>query len=226
MGRSRDGTTACPTSAGPTTSTACPTARSVARRWTPPAGRRSPATTSSCSPTCWPGWTPSDEGNGTMLDNSVVYIGSEFGDGNAHDVEDQPLIIAGGAGGKLRIGTAPGRARAPPGQRPAGRPPRHGRPAPLVRRQHRPGPGPGQLGSGQPGQLAGSQPGQLGRGQGARVEQHLVQAAVQRLVGGGVGGRVLPAADRQRRLVGHDRRRVGGLSGGRAVLVQAQHAPS
>jgi hypothetical protein len=45
-----------------------------------------------------------DEGGRTLLDNSVVFIGSEFGDGNAHQVGEQPVIIAGGGGGRLRMG--------------------------------------------------------------------------------------------------------------------------
>ena len=44
-----------------------------------------------------------NEGNGTMLDNSIVYIGSEYGDGDAHQFSNQPMIIAGG-GGKLKMG--------------------------------------------------------------------------------------------------------------------------
>jgi hypothetical protein len=44
-----------------------------------------------------------NEGYGTMLDNSIVYIGSEYGDGDAHQFSQQPMIIAGGAG-KLKMG--------------------------------------------------------------------------------------------------------------------------
>jgi hypothetical protein len=44
-----------------------------------------------------------NEGSGTMLDNSIVYIGSEYGDGDAHQFSKQPMIIAGG-GGKLKMG--------------------------------------------------------------------------------------------------------------------------
>jgi hypothetical protein len=45
-----------------------------------------------------------DEGDRTMLGNSAVYINSEFGDGDAHDQYQLPLIVAGNAGGKLRTG--------------------------------------------------------------------------------------------------------------------------
>jgi Protein of unknown function (DUF1552) len=44
-----------------------------------------------------------NEGEGTMLDNSIVYIGSEYGDGDAHSFNNQPMILAGG-GGKLKMG--------------------------------------------------------------------------------------------------------------------------
>ena len=44
-----------------------------------------------------------NEGNGTLLDNSIVYIGSEYGDGDAHQFTNQPMILAGG-GGKLKMG--------------------------------------------------------------------------------------------------------------------------
>jgi hypothetical protein len=45
-----------------------------------------------------------DEGNGTMLDNSIIYIGSEFGDGDAHSQRQQPVLIAGTGGRKLNTG--------------------------------------------------------------------------------------------------------------------------
>jgi hypothetical protein len=41
------------------------------------------------------------EGNGTMLDNSIVVWGSELGKGNSHSFEKVPFVVAGGAGGKL-----------------------------------------------------------------------------------------------------------------------------
>ncbi|MGH1341670.1 MAG: DUF1552 domain-containing protein [Nannocystales bacterium] len=37
-----------------------------------------------------------DEGDGTLLDNTVVLWGSEFGDGAAHDSNDLPLVMFGG----------------------------------------------------------------------------------------------------------------------------------
>ena len=44
------------------------------------------------------------EGDRTLLGNSLVYINSEFGDGDAHNQFSLPLIVAGQAGGKFRSG--------------------------------------------------------------------------------------------------------------------------
>lgn len=45
-----------------------------------------------------------DEGNGSMLDNSLVLYGSEMKDGNGHIKEDLPLVLLGGAQCRLRTG--------------------------------------------------------------------------------------------------------------------------
>jgi hypothetical protein len=45
-----------------------------------------------------------NEGEGTMLDNSIVFIGSEFGNGDAHSIKQLPLIIAGSGGGRFNVG--------------------------------------------------------------------------------------------------------------------------
>jgi hypothetical protein len=45
-----------------------------------------------------------NEGDGTMLDNSIVFIGSEFGDGNGHSIRQLPLIVAGSGAGQLAVG--------------------------------------------------------------------------------------------------------------------------
>jgi hypothetical protein len=42
-----------------------------------------------------------NEGGATLLDNTIVYIGSEFGDGDAHSQSQHPLIIAGSGAGRL-----------------------------------------------------------------------------------------------------------------------------
>lgn len=44
------------------------------------------------------------EGNGSMLDNSLVVWGSELGKGNSHSFDNVPFVVAGGAGGKLTTG--------------------------------------------------------------------------------------------------------------------------
>ena len=42
------------------------------------------------------------EGDGNLLDHSVVYWGSGMGNGNAHDRNDPPAVIVGGANGRLK----------------------------------------------------------------------------------------------------------------------------
>ena len=44
------------------------------------------------------------EGYGTVLDNSMIVIGSAIADGNAHQHHDLPVILAGGGGGSLKPG--------------------------------------------------------------------------------------------------------------------------
>ncbi len=41
------------------------------------------------------------EGNGTLLDQSLVLYGSGLSDGNRHQPSDLPIVLAGGAGGQL-----------------------------------------------------------------------------------------------------------------------------
>ena len=45
-----------------------------------------------------------NEGNSSMLGNSIVYINSEFGDGDAHNQFQLPALVAGNAGGKFKTG--------------------------------------------------------------------------------------------------------------------------
>ena len=45
-----------------------------------------------------------EEDGGTLLDNCVVYLGSDVGDGWSHSHRDLPCILAGGGGGALRPG--------------------------------------------------------------------------------------------------------------------------
>ena len=44
------------------------------------------------------------EGTGTMLDNSLVFLGSEICDGNTHNHDNMPFVLAGGGGGAIRTG--------------------------------------------------------------------------------------------------------------------------
>lgn len=44
------------------------------------------------------------EGNGTMLDNSLLLATSEFSNGSHHSVADLPILLAGKAGGRLQTG--------------------------------------------------------------------------------------------------------------------------
>lgn len=44
------------------------------------------------------------EGNGTMLDNTLVVWGSELGDPYSHSFQSMPFVLAGGAGGALTTG--------------------------------------------------------------------------------------------------------------------------
>jgi hypothetical protein len=44
------------------------------------------------------------EGDGTMLDHSMVAYGSGIGDGNAHNHDKLPILLLGGGGGTLRTG--------------------------------------------------------------------------------------------------------------------------
>jgi hypothetical protein len=44
------------------------------------------------------------EGEGTLLDNSMVAFGSPLRDGNSHNPRNVPIVVGGKAGGKLRSG--------------------------------------------------------------------------------------------------------------------------
>src|SRR6056297_3879682 len=54
------------------------------------------------------------EGEGTLLDNSMILFGSSFSDGNRHDPDNLPILLAGRGGGTL----TPGRHLAAEGQVP------------------------------------------------------------------------------------------------------------
>jgi hypothetical protein len=44
------------------------------------------------------------DGDGTLLDHALVLYGSGMSDGNQHNHTDLPIILAGGASGRLRGG--------------------------------------------------------------------------------------------------------------------------
>ncbi len=44
------------------------------------------------------------EGEGTLLDNSMILFGSSISDGNSHNPNNLPIILAGGGGGALKTG--------------------------------------------------------------------------------------------------------------------------
>jgi hypothetical protein len=44
------------------------------------------------------------EGEGTLLDNSMILFGSSISDGNRHSPNNLPIVVAGGAGGALKTG--------------------------------------------------------------------------------------------------------------------------
>jgi hypothetical protein len=55
------------------------------------------------------------EGDGTMLDHSLLWLCTEVSDGNLHSHDDMPFVLAGGAGGRLRAGRAVDLGGAPHG---------------------------------------------------------------------------------------------------------------
>ena len=44
------------------------------------------------------------EGDGTLLDNCLISMGSGMGDGRVHDYNNLPVVTAGGLGGSVRTG--------------------------------------------------------------------------------------------------------------------------
>jgi hypothetical protein len=54
------------------------------------------------------------EGENTLLDNSMIMFGSSFSDGNRHDPDNLPILLAGRGGGSIK----PGRHLAAEGQVP------------------------------------------------------------------------------------------------------------
>jgi hypothetical protein len=44
------------------------------------------------------------EGNGTLLDSCMILYGAGIGDGNAHNHDNLPILVAGSAGGRIETG--------------------------------------------------------------------------------------------------------------------------
>jgi hypothetical protein len=44
------------------------------------------------------------EGDGTLLDNAMIVYGSGIGDGNRHNHDDLPILLAGGGGAGMKLG--------------------------------------------------------------------------------------------------------------------------
>lgn len=44
------------------------------------------------------------DGDGTLLDNTILFMGTDINDGNLHDHNDMPFVLAGRAGGQLATG--------------------------------------------------------------------------------------------------------------------------
>jgi len=44
------------------------------------------------------------DGDGTLLDHSMILYGSSISDGNAHTHHDLPLVLAGGGAGQIKGG--------------------------------------------------------------------------------------------------------------------------
>ena len=66
--------------------------------------RRSTASTSSSSPTCSSKLKSIKEGDGTLLDHCMIVYGSGISDGNRHNHDDLPILLAGKGGGTIETG--------------------------------------------------------------------------------------------------------------------------
>jgi hypothetical protein len=54
------------------------------------------------------------DGDGTLLDHSLVLYGSGLGDGNQHDPRDLPVLVAGGGSGSTRAASTSARPKDTP----------------------------------------------------------------------------------------------------------------
>ena len=83
-------------------STACRTTARI--RGGSPSCRRSTSTTSRCWRTSSTSWRRPQDGDGTLLDHSLVLYGSNMGNSNQHVHYDVPHVLVGGLNGKLKGG--------------------------------------------------------------------------------------------------------------------------
>ena len=65
---------------------------------------RSTRTTSACSGTSSIGCASTPDGDGTLLDHSLILYGGCISNGNLHTHSPLPTLLAGGAGGQLTGG--------------------------------------------------------------------------------------------------------------------------
>ena len=70
--------------------------------------RRSTAGTPASWPICSTGMRSIHEGNGTLLDNSMILFGSSISDGDRHNPNNLPIILAGRGGHTIAHRPAPG----------------------------------------------------------------------------------------------------------------------
>ena len=77
------------------------------------------------------------DGDGTLLDHTLLLYGSGMSDGNLHNHSPLPIVLAGGAAGRFKGGPAPARQARDTDDEPAAEHARHGRRAARTpRRQH------------------------------------------------------------------------------------------
>ena len=84
---------------GTTRSRTTTSRRTSSTRW-----RRSTSTSRVCSPISWASWTGLKEGNSTLLDHSLILYGSNLSVPTSHSQRDLPIIVAGGAAGRIAGG--------------------------------------------------------------------------------------------------------------------------
>ena len=90
------------TSASPRAITTCRTTAATRRSWR--RSRRSTASTSTQLAYLLEKLKAVKEGDGTLLDNCMIVYGSGISDGNRHNHDDLPILLAGKGGGTIKPG--------------------------------------------------------------------------------------------------------------------------